>query len=299
MNFRHLLSGLLLSAFALTAEAQIRVFACEPEWGALVNELAGDAVTVDVATSALQDVHQIEARPSLIAKLRRADLLVCSGGGLEAGWLPQLIRQAGNARVASGDGMFLAVAQVTTLERPSQLDRAAGDLHAEGNPHIQMDPRRVLQVANALAARLQKVDAANATRYAQRLEDFSTRWQAAMLRWQQRAAPLRGRNIVVHHKSWVYLEEWLGLNEIGALEAKPGVPPTSAHLSGLVALTKDSQTLAIVRAAYQDAKASRWLSERSGVPAIRLPLTVGGDERATDLFALFDVTIDLLLGAAQ
>jgi len=299
MTLRHLLSGLLLSAFALPASAQIRVFACEPEWGALVGELAGDAVTVDVATSAQQDVHQIEARPSLIAKLRRADLLVCSGGGLEAGWLPQLIRQAANARIASGDGMFLAVAQVSTLERPSQLDRAAGDLHAEGNPHIQMDPRRVLQVANALAARLQKVDVTNAPLYAQRLADFSTRWQAAMLRWQQRAAPLRGRNIVVHHKSWVYLEEWLGMNEIGALEAKPGVPPTSAHLAGLVALTKDGQTLTIVRAAYQDAKASRWLSERTGVPAIRLPLTVGSDERASDLFALFDVTIDLLLGAAQ
>jgi len=299
MTLRHLLSGLLLSAFALPASAQIRVFACEPEWGALVGELAGDAVTVDVATSAQQDVHQIEARPSLIAKLRRADLLVCSGGGLEAGWLPQLIRQAANARIASGDGMFLAVAQVSTLERPSQLDRAAGDLHAEGNPHIQMDPRRVLQVANALAARLQKVDVTNAPLYAQRLADFSTRWQAAMLRWQQRAAPLRGRNIVVHHKSWVYLEEWLGMNEIGALEAKPGVPPTSAHLAGLVALTKDGQTLTIVRTAYQDAKASRWLSERTGVPAIRLPLTVGSDERASDLFALFDVTIDLLLGAAQ
>ncbi len=299
MPIRSLLLLCLTATLSLPASATIRVFACEPEWGALVTELAGDSVDLDVATSALQDVHQIEAKPSLIAKLRRADLLVCSGGGLEAGWLPQLIRQAGNAKVASGNGAFMAVAQVNTLERPSQLDRAAGDLHPEGNPHIQMDPHRVLQVATALATRLQQVDAANAAVYTQRLADFSSRWSAAILRWQDRAAPLRGRNIVVHHKSWVYLEEWLGLKEIGALEAKPGVPPTSAHLSGLVATTQSSDTLVIVRAAYQDAKASRWLSERTAVPAVSLPLTVGGDERATDLFGLFDSTIDLLLGAIK
>ena len=299
MPIRSLLLLCLTATLSLPASATIRVFACEPEWGALVTELAGDSVDLDVATSALQDVHQIEAKPSLIAKLRRADLLVCSGGGLEAGWLPQLIRQAGNAKVASGNGAFMAVAQVNTLERPSQLDRAAGDLHPEGNPHIQMDPHRVLQVATALTTRLQQVDAANAAVYTQRLADFSSRWSAAILRWQDRAAPLRGRNIVVHHKSWVYLEEWLGLKEIGALEAKPGVPPTSAHLSGLVATTQSSDTLVIVRAAYQDAKASRWLSERTAVPAVSLPLTVGGDERATDLFGLFDSTIDLLLGAIK
>ncbi|HQW81502.1 MAG: zinc ABC transporter substrate-binding protein [Rhodanobacteraceae bacterium] len=299
MPIRSLLLLCLTATLSLPASAKIRVFVCEPEWGALVTELAGDSVDLDVATSALQDVHQIEAKPSLIAKLRRADLLVCSGGGLEAGWLPQLIRQAGNAKVASGNGAFMAVAQVNTLERPSQLDRAAGDLHPEGNPHIQMDPHRVLQVATALTTRLQQVDAANAAVYTQRLADFSSRWSAAILRWQDRAAPLRGRNIVVHHKSWVYLEEWLGLKEIGALEAKPGVPPTSAHLSGLVATTQSSDTLVIVRAAYQDAKASRWLSERTAVPAVSLPLTVGGDERATDLFGLFDSTIDLLLGAIK
>lgn len=299
MHIRSLLLLCLAATCAFPASAKIRVFACEPEWAALVTELAGDAVDLDVATSALQDVHQIEAKPSLIAKLRRADVLVCSGGGLEAGWLPQLIRQAGNARVASGNGAFMAVAQVNTLERPSQLDRAAGDVHPEGNPHIQMDPHRVLQVAKALALRLQQVDPANDAIYTRRLGDFGTRWSAAILRWQERAAPLRGRNIVVHHKSWVYLEEWLGLKEVGALEAKPGVPPTSAHLSSLVATTQGSNTLAIVRAAYQDAKASHWLSERTSVPAVSLPLTVGGDERSRDLFGLFDSTIDLLLGAAK
>ncbi len=299
MSIRLLWLALAALTVSTTVQAKLRVFACEPEWASLTRELAGDSVEIDVATTALQDVHQIEARPSLIAKVRRADLIVCSGGGLEAGWLPQLLRQSGNAKVASGNGSFMAISAVTTLEKPTQLDRADGDVHAEGNPHIQMDPHRVLAVAKALARRLGVVDAGNANLYQTRLADFSARWTAAITRWEALAQPLKGRNLVVHHRSWIYLEQWLGLNEVGALEPKPGVPPTSAHLSGLIATTKQSNTLAIVHAAYQDSKASRWLSERSGVPALSLPLTVGGDAQSRDLFGLFDSTIAKLLEAAR
>lgn len=293
------LAALALAVAGNTAQAKLNVFACEPEWGALTQELAGDKVAVDVATSALQDVHQIEAKPSLIAKVRKADLVVCTGADLEVGWLPQLIRQAGNPKVASGAGYFLAASQVTTLEKPAQLDRSAGDVHPQGNPHIQMDPYRVLTVAKSLSARLSQIDAANAAVYQQRFADFSGRWNAAIKRWEAKAAPLKGRRIIVQHGSWVYLERWLGLQQIGALEPKPGVPPTSAHLAGLIGTAKSGNTLAIVRAAYQDPKASAWLSERSGVPAVMLPLTVGGDPQAKDLFGLFDSTIDKLLGAAK
>ena len=291
--------ALLLAVVGGTAEAKLNVFACEPEWGALTQELAGDKVAIDVATSALQDVHQIEAKPSLIAKVRKADLVVCTGADLEIGWLPQLVRQAGNPKVASGAGYFLAASQVTTLEKPAQLDRSAGDVHPQGNPHIQMDPYRVLTVAKALSARLSQLDGANAAFYQQRLADFSGRWNAAIKRWEAKAAPLKGRRIIVQHGSWIYLERWLGLEQIGALEPKPGVPPTSAHLAGLIGTAKSGNTLAIVRAAYQDPKPSAWLSERSGVPAVMLPLTVGGDPQAKDLFGLFDSTIDKLLGAAK
>jgi zinc/manganese transport system substrate-binding protein len=296
----HLLPVLLLSALvAAPAQAKLRVFACEPEWGSLVHELAGDKVDIDVATSALQDVHQIEAKPSLIAKIRRADLTVCSGAELEVGWLPQLVRQSGNQKVAGGDGAFSAASQVTTLQKPAKLDRAAGDVHPQGNPHIQMDPYRMLTVAKALDARLVLLDAANAAFYQQRLADFSARWNAAIKKWEAKAGPLKGRNIVVQHDAWIYLTQWLGIKQIGALEPKPGVPPTSAHLAGLVAITKSSNTLAIVRAAYQDPKASEWLSERTDVPAIALPFTVGGDAESKDLFGTFDSTIDKLLGAAK
>lgn len=281
------------------AHAGLKVFACEPEWGSLLKELAGDKITVDVATSALQDVHQIEAKPSLIAKVRRADLVVCTGAELEAGWLPQLLRQAANPKVLSGAGNFMAASAITTLEKPTQLDRAAGDVHPQGNPHFQMDPYRILAIAKALDARLVQLDAANAPVYQQRLADFSARWTAAIKRWETKAAPLKGRKMIVQHASWIYLERWLGLERIGALEPKPGVPPTSAHLASLIGIAKGNETLAIVRAAYQDPKSSQWLSERTGVPAVELPLTVGGDGQSKDLFGLFDSTIDKLLRAAK
>src|SRR5690349_18481784 len=267
---------LLLCALAAPQAQALNVFACEPEWGSLLHELAGDAIQVDVGTSALQDVHVIEAKPSLIAKARSADLAVCTGAELEVGWLPQLIRQSGNSKIASGPGSFMAAAQVKTLEKPTALDRANGDVHPDGNPHVQMDPRRVLITARRLDDRLAELDPANAATYRQRGADFEKRWLAAMTKWKAEAAPLKGRKVVVHHIAWVYLWDWLGMQQIGELEPKPGVPPTSAHLASLIGLTKSSNTLAIIRAAYQDPKPADWLAERTGVPAVTLPFTVGG-----------------------
>jgi zinc/manganese transport system substrate-binding protein len=293
---------LLFAAALASAPAhadKLKVFACEPEWGSLVTELAGDKVDLDVATTALQDVHVIEAKPSLIAKVRSADLAVCTGAELEIGWLPQLIRQSGNSTIASGPGSFMAAAQVKTLEKPTALDRANGDVHPDGNPHIQMDPRRVLIVARRLDDRLAELDPANAATYRQRGAEFEKRWLAAMTKWKNEAAPLKGRKVVVHHIAWVYLWNWLGMQEIGALEPKPAVPPTAAHMSQLIALTKSADTLAIVRAAYQDPKPADWLSQRTGVPAVTLPFTVGGDAQSKDLFGLFDSTIAKLLAVAK
>lgn len=299
MNKFHAIVLVSAAILSTSAQGKPHVFACEPEWGSLVRELAGDKVDIDVATSALQDVHQIEAKPSLIAKVRRADLTVCSGAQLEVGWLPQLVRQSGNQKIAGGTGAFFAASQVQTLQKPTQLDRANGDVHPQGNPHVQLDPYRVLVVAKALSARLAQVDQANAALYTSKLADFSTRWSAAIHRWESKAAPLKGQSIVVHHDSWIYLTQWLGMKTAGALEPKPGVPPTSGHLASLVAATKSAHAIAIVRAAYQDPKASEWLSERTGVPVVSLPFTVGGDAVSTDLFGMFDSTIDKLLEAAK
>ena len=294
--FAMLATPLLL--LAIPAHAALRVFACEPEWGALAEELGGSLVDVAVATSALQDPHQIQAKPSLIARARNADLVVCTGAELEIGWLPILLQQSGNAKVQPGQpGNFAAADFVRKLDVPSQLDRSQGDVHAAGNPHIQTDPRNIAQVARALGARLQQIDPAHASQYAQRLADFSQRWQQAMGRWTTQAAPLKGAAVVSQHKAFVYLYDWLGLKEVAVLEPKPGVEPTASHLQEVLASLKNVPARMTLYAAYQDPKPSEWLSRNAGVAAVKIPFTVGGTEGAKDLFGLFDDTVARLLVA--
>ncbi len=293
------LSALMSFLLIAPAQAALRVLACEPEWAALTRELAGDLAEVDAATTALQDPHRIEARPSLLAKARRADLLICTGAELEAGWLPLLQRQAGNGRIQPGQpGYFEASAQVPLLERPTQLDRAQGDLHAAGNPHVQLDPRRVAKIADALAQRLAQLDPANAARYAERNADFQKRWQAASERWGEQGARLKGVPVVVHHRSFSYLADWLGLVVVGDLEPKPGVEPSAAHLAALLESLKGHPARMILHAAYQSAQPSAWLSQKAGIAAVELPYTVGGAPGTDDLFGLFEVTLARLLSAA-
>lgn len=294
--FAVLAAVLLLLAFP--AHAALRVFACEPEWGALAQELGGNLVEVSVATTALQDPHQIQAKPSLIARARSADLLVCTGAELEVGWLPILLQQSGNAKVQPGQpGNFAAANYVRKLDVPSQLDRSQGDVHAAGNPHVQTDPRNIALVATALGARLQQVDAAHASQYAVRLADFSRRWQQATDRWNTQAAPLKGTAVVSQHKAFVYLYDWLGLKEVAVLEPKPGVEPSASHLQAVLASLKNSPARMTLYAAYQDPKPAEWLNRNTGVPAVKIAFTVGGTEGAKDLFGLFDDTLARLLAA--
>jgi zinc/manganese transport system substrate-binding protein len=288
----------LLLFLGAPAHAGLKVFACEPEWAALVRELGGDRLDVFSATTAQQDPHHIEARPSLIARVRNADLVVCTGAELEAGWLPPLLRQAGNARVQPGQpGHFEAAAQVARLDIPTSLDRSQGDVHAAGNPHVHTDPRRLATIAEKLAARLAAVDAPNAADYRERHARFARRWSAAMQRWSVRAAQLKGSRVVAHHKDWIYLFDWLGMIEAGTLEPKPGIPASAAHLARLKQALASAPARLVVRTPYQDARPSEWLARETGMRAVVLPYTVGGSARAVDLFALFDDTLDRLLGA--
>ena len=289
-----------LAQLAFPSHAALRVLACEPEWGALVQELGGSLVNVSVATSALQDPHQIQAKPSLIARARNADLVVCTGAELEIGWLPILLQQSGNAKVQPGQpGNFAAADFVRKVDVPRQLDRSQGDVHAAGNPHIQTDPRNIAQVAVALAARMQQIDSANASQYAQRQADFAQRWQQAISRWTAQAAPLKGVAVVSQHKAFVYLYDWLQLKEVAVLEPKPGVEPTVSHLQQVLSALKASPPRMVLYAAYQDPRPSEWVSKNAGIPVVKVPFTVGGTEGAKDLFGLFDDTIARMLAAAE
>lgn len=295
------LAGLSIMLLAAQpARAALSVLACEPEWAALVEEIGGDRVRVSSATTAKQDPHRIEARPSLIARARSADLLVCTGAELEVGWLPLLQRESGNARIQPGKpGYFEAARHVTLIDKPQIVDRSMGDVHAAGNPHIHLDPRNIARVADALAARLAQVDVANAGHYAERNRDFQQRWLAAMARWEARGAPLKGAPVATHHKNLNYLASWLGLKAVITLEPKPGVDPSVAYLGEVLARVKDRPVKMILHANYESPRASRWLSERSGAPAVELPYTVGASAVARDLFGLYDDLLARLPGALK
>ena len=292
--------ALSLALFSMPALAALNVFATVPEWGALAQELGGDKVNVYVATNALQDPHHIEAKPSLIARARNADLIVATGAELEIGWLPLVIQQAGNPKIRPGKpGYFEAARYVTMLEKPARLDRADGDVHAGGNPHIQTDPRNILRVAQPLAARLAELDAENAAYYAERHRAFADRFGAAIAKWTQEGASLKDTPIVVQHKSFTYLIAWLGMNEVAALEPKPGVEPTTAYLTEVLATIKRTSPRMVIRAAYQSDRASQWIAERAKINAVALPFTVGGNDQAKDLYGLFDDTIARLRKGGQ
>jgi len=188
---------------------------------------------------------------------------------------------------------------VAKLEVPRVVDRSMGDVHPNGNPHIQTDPRNIAKVADVLTARLTELDRANAAAYSARAADFVKRWQAAILRWEQQAAGLRGAPVVEHHKDFVYLFNWLGIREVGDLEPLPGIPPTTSHLAELVEQMKKAPAKMIVYSSYNSPQAAEFLSQRTGIPKVMLPFTVGGSDKATDLFGYFDDLIARLLGALK
>jgi zinc/manganese transport system substrate-binding protein len=294
-NMFFVLPFLLLSSSATA----LNLFACEPEWAALARQLAPEA-DIYTATTALQDPHHIEARPSLIVKARRADLVVCTGAELEQAWLPVVLRESGNGKVQPGSTGYLEAASVVRmLEVPSRLDRGEGDVHAYGNPHIQTDARNFLPVAAALAQRLAQLDTARAADYIRRHAVFERDWRAALDRWEQQAAPLQGVAVVVQHKGFPYLSDWLGLNEVAVLEPKPGLEPSAAYLLQVQEALRRQPAKMVLRAAYQNGRPSEWIAQRARIPAIELPYTVGGSAKAQDLYGLFDDTLARLLKGLQ
>lgn len=286
---------LLVLSAPVSANA-LNVFACEPEWASLVEELAGETADVTIATTAFQDPHKLQARPSLIAAARNADIVVCTGADLEIGWLPLLLRRAGNKRIQPGNpGHFLAADFVRRIEIPKSIDRSQGDVHPQGNPHVHLHPRNVERVAKALADRLAEIDPTNAAVYESNANGFLLRWDEARDDWEKRASTLDGMQLVSHHRSFSYLASWLGLDIVATLEPKPGIPASGAQLARLLEQLTPNPPLGIIRAPFENEKPSKWLSERLEIPEINLPYTVGGTDSAVDLFSLYDATILILL----
>ncbi|KAB0300249.1 zinc ABC transporter substrate-binding protein [Vibrio fortis] len=289
----YITAGLLAVSF--TANASLSVFTCQPDWAALVKQHAPNAA-VSSATTAMQDPHYIQARPSLISKMRKADLVVCSGAELEIGWLPELQRQSRNSKVQNGeDGMFWVTDYVKMLDTHDRVDRSMGDVHAHGNPHVQFAIADIPAISRALVERLVKIDPSNQVLYKGNGVKFRADWRKHVVRWQSVSAQLKGVNLVGYHQTHRYLFAWLGIKQVADLEPKPGLPPTVAHLNSLSSIGhEDAQ--GIVYSSHQPTEAAKWLSERTKLPVTELAQSVGGRPNTETLAALVDDSITQLLG---
>lgn len=274
------------------ASAEVRIFACEPEWAAVSTEVGGEAVSVYAATHGRQDPHYIRLRPSLIDQMRRADVLFCSGAGLEGAWLPVILQRGAPQSLQHGQpGHLIASEHVRLLNPPSRVDRSPGHVHAEGNPHVQLLPENIDFMATELARRLVAIDPDNTETYRRQLSAFQERWRAATAGWLERSSRLAGMSVVAYHEAWAYLYEWTGIKQAATIERLPGVPPTIGHLQKVLELARSAGARAILRAPYEPTEGMEWVSDRAGIPIVELPFTVGGLEGVDNLFDLFDVTL--------
>lgn len=287
--------GLLIAAPA-PAFAKMNIFACAPEWGALAEQIGGNNIDVYTASNANQDIHHMRAKPSLLAAMRKADLVICSGASLEVGWLPILLQKAGDAQVQEGGiGSIMASDYVPLLDVMQNVDRSMGHVHPEGNPHIHLDPNNILIVSKVLAERLSELDASNSNVYQRNQRAFEGNWKKSIFQWDSKGRDLKGQKVVVYHKSWTYLLNWLGMEVVASLEPKPGIPPNAAHLEKVLQDIQGKNVKGILVAPFENEKGAKWLSEKAGIPIIKLPFTVGGNNQSQDLQSMFDNTLNELI----
>ena len=278
------LAVLAALALAPAARAEVRVVTTTEGLASLAREVGGDRVSVESLSRGVQDPHFVDPNPTLALRLRQADLLVDVGLDLEIGWLPPLVNQSRNAEIQpNGRRRLTAASAVGVLEIPTgPVDRSQGDLHPAGNPHFLTDPRRALAVAQAIAARLARLDPAGAASYQANLTAFSRRLAEAERRWAMELAPVKGRKLMTHHRTMTYFLDWSGIGLAGVLEPKPGVPPPPSHLADMVGVARREGVKAMVVENYYDPKSDELVSRLSGAKLVVIPGDVGGVPEAKD-----------------
>lgn len=287
--------GWLLAIASTPASASLNVFACEPEWASLVAVLLPD-VKITTATTAWQDPHYIEARPSLISAMRNADLAVCTGASLEAGWLPSLISRAANRNIRPGsDGLFFAADHTPLHQSHEHVDRSMGDVHPEGDPHLQLSPDAVPRITQALATRLSALAPDQSGLIQQRYLRWRGEWNLQRQTWRAAAEQLEGMTVVTQHSTFDYLLRWLNVDVVADLEPKPGLPPSSRHLRDVLATPLLADAALILVASYQDDRPATWLANQSGVPKVVMPATVTGKPDQQSLQDIIGLLVDTLL----
>lgn len=296
-------AALCLSVFAAArpAAAALTVVTTTSDLAAIVTEVGGDKVSVTALAKGYQDPHFVEAKPSFVLLLNKAQLLVVVGRELEIAWLPPLVTQSRNARIQPGAAGYLdASQQAKILDMPSgPVTRAMGDVHPEGNPHYWLDPENGSRIAASVAAKLSELDAANAPVYAQRLADFQKRLAGAIQGWKGQLAPYKGLKVFTYHRSWTNFADAFGLNVIGYVEPKPGIPPTPQHTLDVINVMKAQQVRIIIVEPYFDLKTPNSIAANTGGKVLVLPPSVGGVPQAGDYFKLFDYDVSLLLAAIK
>ena len=289
---------LFVLALGWPALAKVNVVTTTTDLAAIAREIGGDLATVDAIAVGHQDPHFVDAKPSFLVKLRKADLFVEVGLELEVGWAPNLLLNARNTAVQKGNpGNVDGSAGIAPLQIPTAADRTSGDIHPFGNPHYWLDPSNGKIIARNIAEGFKRVDAANAAAYDKNLADFDARLDAAIARWQTEAAPLRGLPIVAYHDSWPYFEKRFGFDVRAFVEPKPGIPPSGRYITDLVAQMKKEGIGIIVMAPYYNGKTGELVARESGAKLVTLATSVGGVEGADDYFELFDTNLRLLLAA--
>ena len=302
MTYRIVLAALVtVLAWAAPAQAAIKVIATTQDLAALVSEVGGDKVSVEALARGYQDPHFVEAKPSFVLKLHSADLLVVVGRELEMGWLPALITQSRNARIQPGSaGYFDASLTARILDMPTgQVTRAMGDVHPQGNPHYWLDPGNGRRIAQAIQKKLTEMSAADAAYFQQRYAEFDRRLTEAEGRWRAALAPYKGTKVVTYHRSWPNFAEAFGLDVVGYVEPKPGIPPSPAHQLALMQEMKRQGIKVILVEPYFDLKTPNAIARDTGAQVLVLTPSVGGVKQATDYMTLFDYNVNLLVAALK
>ena len=302
MKFTHVaIVAAAILAGASPAHAALNVVTTTQDLAAIAQEIGGDKITVTPLAKGYQDPHFVEAKPSFVLTLNRAHLLIVVGRDLEVAWLPALITQSRNARVQPGGAGYLDPSTTARiLEIPTgAVNRGMGDVHALGNPHYWLDPENGRRIASAIKDRLSQLDAANASYYAQREAEFGRRLTEAQQRWKAQLAPYKGLKVITYHRSWANFADAFGLDVVGYVEPKPGIPPTPQHTLDVINAMKAQNVKLILVEPYFDMKTPNSIAEKAGGRVVVLPPSVGGVPPASDYFKLFDTDVALLLDAIK
>ena len=291
---------LIVIGWASVVHAKLNIVASTPDIGAVAKEIGKDKVEVTSIAKPTEDPHFVDAKPSFIVKLNKADMLIEGGLQLEIGWLPNLVVGARNQKILSGEkGYLIASAGVPIIEVPTTADRAMGDVHPMGNPHFMIDPLNGKIVAMHICERLCQIDAANCAYYKDNLKDFTKRLDQKLSEWQKMLEPFRGTKIVTYHKTFPYFAQRFNLHVVGTLEPKPGIPPSPTHINSLIPMMKNEGVKLILIEQFRERKVPEFVAAQTGAKVVILPIMVGGLKETDDYLALFDYTINQIVSALK